>query len=250
LAHCWCASSTGAERVLRSFVLAGWSTRLAGLVALPSRPPSRPTFVLPSHEGTRQAARRTALFQDLGPFGLLRHRPAHTTAGHPDRRPACARPSRDSGDTDRPRQAPLLGLVSLQRMLAALRCPEMPYPGRSRSGVADGQGRRPNFDQLSRIPAFPHAHSCGFSPGVTGSDVWFPSSFACPPSAARHSPERPFQPGVPVLLRQICAAWPAFCFAGSAHGIQPFAALLRTDSSATSSVSGGPPDVRLSHPPR
>lgn len=48
---------------------------------------------------------------------------------------------------------------------------------------------------------------------------------------------RPFQPGVPVHQRQICAAWPAFCFAGSAHGIQPFAALLRPDSSAMSSAA-------------
>jgi len=61
--------------------------------------------------------------------------------------------------------------------------------------------------------------------------TFFPSSCACLPPATGHSPERRFQPGVPVLAQQVCAAWPAFCFAGSAHGIQPFAVLLRPDSS-------------------
>jgi hypothetical protein len=110
-------------------------------------------------------------------------------------------------------------------------------PERSRSGVADGRSRRPNCVQSKPNPRVPSAHSYGFPPGVTGSDVWFPSAFACSPPAAGHSPERPFQPGVPVLARQVCAAWPALHSAGSAPGIQPFAALLRPDSSATSSAA-------------
>jgi len=48
-----------------------WLGRAAILPAVASL-----LFVLPSHEGTRQTSRRTALGQDLGSVGLMRHRPA------------------------------------------------------------------------------------------------------------------------------------------------------------------------------
>jgi len=187
----------------------------------------------------RQTARRTALGQDLGPIGRLRHRPAHRRRRPPGSSARLCSPEPRIGGTDRPRQAPLMGLVSLQRVPAALRCPGMPYSrtiplrccGWPRpSAISTSQA------QSSRIPASASAHSCGFSPGATGSDVSFPSSFACSPPTAGHSPERPFQLGVPVLARRVCAAWPAFCMAGSAHGIQPFAAFFRPDRFAASSV--------------
>lgn len=127
MAHCWCASSTGAERVLWSFASAGSARRLAGLAALPSGLPSHPTFCfsLPMRERDRQRDEP----HSIGAWGrsaccaTVQHNAA---AGHPDRRPACARPSRAVGDTDRPRQAPLMGLVSLQRNPATLRCSGMP----------------------------------------------------------------------------------------------------------------------------
>jgi hypothetical protein len=125
-AHCWCVPSSGAVRVLRSFASAGRARRLAGLVALPSCLPSRPSFLFSPDEGPRQTARRTALGQDLGPVGLMRHRPALNRRRPPGSSARLCSPESHVGDTNRPRQAPLLGLVSLQRNPAALRCPGMP----------------------------------------------------------------------------------------------------------------------------
>jgi hypothetical protein len=206
---------------------------LAWSLCHPVRHRVPPLFSLPMREHDRQRDEPHS-FRTWGRSACCATVQHNVAAGHPDRRPACARPSRTLATRTGQGRRLSWGLFPfsvIRRRCAVRGCH---YPGRSRCGVAAGRGRRPNFAQSSRIPAFPSAHSCGFPPGVTGSDVWFPSSFACSPPAVGHSPERPFQPGVPVLMRQVCAAWVSWT---SAHGIQPFAALLRPDSSATSSAT-------------
>jgi len=100
-----------------------------------------------------------------------------------------------------------------------------------------------------RIPAFPSAHSCGFPPGATGSDVFSVifrlsaarrGAFAGASLSARRSSLRA------AGLRRLAGLF----VAGSAHGIQPFAALLRPESSADVFRRGGPHVVCLPHPPR
>lgn len=86
-----------------------------------------------------------------------------------------------------------------------------------------------------RIPAFLSAHSCGFPPDEPGSDVSFRhrSPVRRPPRGIRRSV--PFSPAFQSSRSRFA---PLGRFVpGSAHGIQPFAALFRPDSSATSSVA-------------
>jgi hypothetical protein len=135
--------------------------------------------------------------------------------------------------------------VSLQRFRAALRYPGKPIVPDDPASVLHMAG--PVGDADSRVPS---AHPCGFPPDVPGSDVSLTSSCARTPPAAEHSPVRPFEPGVPVPATRVCAAWPASFRAGSAPGIQPFAAFLRPDSSASVFRRGGPRVVSRAHPPR
>jgi hypothetical protein len=114
-------TSLAVVRISRTSAATCWLGRAAILPAVASL-----LFILPSDEGPRQTARRTALGQDLGPVGLMRHRPALNRRRPPGSSARLCSPESHVGDTNRPRQAPLLGLVSLQRNPAALRCPGMP----------------------------------------------------------------------------------------------------------------------------
>jgi hypothetical protein len=97
----------------------------------------------------------------------------------------------------------------------------------------------------SRVPS---AHPCGFPPDVPGSDV------STRHLAPAHRPPRGIRRSVP-LSPAFHSPRHGFAPLGStvwtsAPGIQPFAALLRPDSSASVFRRGGPRVVWRPHPPR
>lgn len=182
----------------------------------------------------------------------MRHRPAQRRR-RPPGSSACLCSGRkmvsDTVSRPRPRQAPLMRLVSLQRIQAALRCPGMPiFPDDPASVLRMAEAVGPALFSRGRIPAFLSAHSCGFSPGEAGSDV-------CSVIFRLFAARRGAFAGASLSARRSSPrAAGSRRLAGCCSRQRSWDSTLRSFAPAGQFRNvfgwGGPPDVCLSHPPR
>jgi len=221
---------------------------------------SRPAL-LSLHEGSQPTPRRLPSSRacDRVRHRFVRHRPAHSRSWRSprDRRPACARPRITcSCDADRPRQAPLLGLLvpSACSSGAALSgaC-HSPDDAASALRMAKAVGVGPNPRNHRLVLAVFRLAQRPVTAALVSSPPRLSSFVRSPPAAKTFAGAFSVGPAFhsPLADLRRLAGWDHRILKPAALlGFSPFAALFRPDSSAYVVRRGGPPVVCPSHPPR